>query len=198
MTSLFVNGQASTPSGLKVAPQSYSSLEQVAEQLRQYLPLADGERFRINCVKVLEQTLPQSGYQLRVAETAEIDDCAAFTIPDMGIVVFREDVYDLLHADNVYGRSTVIHELAHIVLRHSVTLHRGASLGHHQFFEDSEWQAKSLTAAIMMPIAACKLSSSAEELASICGTSVQASIYRLQRLVKDGIIQPQMPLWGNL
>jgi hypothetical protein len=56
MTSLFVNGQASTPSGLKVAPQSYATLEQVADQLREYLPLADGERFRIDCVRVLEQT----------------------------------------------------------------------------------------------------------------------------------------------
>lgn len=198
MTTLFVNGQASTPSGLKVAPQSYADLEQVAEQLREYLPLANGERFRIDCVRVLEQTLPQSGFQLRVAETEEIDDCAAFTIPDMGVVVFREDVYHLLHAENVYGRSTVIHELSHIVLRHSVTLHRGANLGQHKFYEDSEWQAKSLTAAIMMPIAACKIASSPEELASMCGTSVQASIYRLQRLVKDGIIRPEKTLWEDL
>ena len=198
MTTLFVNGQASTPSGLKVAPQSYAALEQVAEQLRQYLPLVEGERFRIDCVRVLEQTLPQSGFQLRVAETEEIDNCAAFTIPDMGVVVFREDVYDLLHAENVYGRSTVIHELSHIVLRHSVTLHRGANLGQHKFYEDSEWQAKSLTAAIMMPIDACKIASSPEDLASMCGTSVQASIYRLQRLVKDGIISPEKTLWEEL
>jgi len=198
MTSLFVNGQASTPSGLKVAPQSYATLEQVAEQLREYLPLADGERFRIDCVRVLEQTLPQSGFQLRVAETAEIDDCAAFTIPDMGVVVFREDIYDLLHSENVYGRSTVIHELSHIVLRHSVTLHRGANLGQHKFYEDSEWQAKSLTAAIMMPIAACKIASSPEELADMCGTSVQAATYRLQRLVKDGIIRSEKTLWEDL
>lgn len=188
MTTLLRNGKPDTPSGLKVAPQSYAGLEKAARQLDGVLPCLPGERYKLDCVKILEGTLANAGYKLRVVEVGQVDDCAAFTIPEMEILVFRQDVYDLLHDDHVFGRSTVVHELSHLVLGHSITLHRGATLGKHQFYEDSEWQAKSLTAAIMMPIDACRIARSAHDLAELCGTSVQAATYRLERLTKDGII----------
>lgn len=152
------------------------------------LPKIKGERYKLDCVKVLENLLAQAGYQLKIEERATMNDCAAFTIPDMNMIVFREDIYDLLHRGHVFGRSTVIHEMAHLVLRHSATLHRGAKLGEHGFFEDSEWQAKSLTAAIMMPIEACKISRSAGELATMCGTSASSASFRLERLTKDRLL----------
>ena len=130
------------------------------------------------------------GYEYRSEETASLEDCAAFTIPERRLIVLREDVYDGVTEENVFSRSTVIHELSHIVLEHAVTLQRG-SIGQHRFFEDSEWQAKALTAAIMMPLAACRSVASASDLAQLCGTSVQAATYRLDRLVKDNIIPPK-------
>lgn len=197
MTTLFKDGKPSTPSGLRVAPQSYASLEKVAMELQNLLPKAAAAPFKLDCARVLEKTLPQAGYQLKIEEIDQLNDCAAFTIPEQGIVVFREDIYDLLLDDNVFGRSTVIHELSHLVLRHAVTLHRGAKLGEHDFCRDSEWQAKSLTAAVMMPIEACRAAKSAHSLAEMCGTSVQAAGYRLQRLIKEGIVQPQRGLWED-
>ncbi len=188
MTMLFRNGQPSTPSGLKVAAQSYASLEQIARQLDGHLPLAPLEPYKLDCVRILENTLIRAGFRLKVETTETLNDCAAFTIPEQSLIVFRDDIYDLLHKDHVYGRSTVIHELSHSVLQHAVTLHRGAVLGQHRFCEDSEWQAKALTAAIMMPIAACRVAISAEHLAWLCGTSVTASTYRLDRLKRDGLI----------
>ncbi|MFD0325616.1 ImmA/IrrE family metallo-endopeptidase [Lysobacter gummosus] len=120
----------------------------------------------------------------------ELADCAAFTVPEHKLVVLREDVYDGLFNDDVFSRSTVIHELSHIVLDHAVTLHRGAILGKHQFCEDSEWQAKALTAAIMMPLTACQAAHSPHELSQMCGTSYQAATYRIDRLVKEGKLDP--------
>jgi hypothetical protein len=197
VTTLYSNGNLRSPSGFKVSAHSYASLEQVAEELRVMLPLVPGEKYKLDCRKILEQTLPKAGYQYKVEEVGTLDECAAFTIPTMGLVVFREDIYDLLQADNVFGRSTVVHELAHIVLEHEVTLHRGAVLGQHKFCQDSEWQAKALTAAVMMPIEACKQASSPEHLARMCGTSVQSARYRLERLLKDKLISPQRGLWGD-
>ena len=107
---------------------------------------------------------------------------------DSGKLVFREDIYDLVQEDKVYGRSTVVHEMSHIVLKHSATLCRGAPYGRHNYCEDSEWQAKSLTAALMMPISACKQVQSAKELAWLCGTSIDSATYRLDRLFRSGII----------
>lgn len=191
MTTLFKAGKPVTPSGYKVRPTNYRELEQVAEELRPMLPRTRGEKHRIDCCKVLEGTLQQAGFILRVGELMDMPDSAAFTIPEHGLVVFRTDIYDLVQEDHVYGRSTVIHEMAHIVLNHAATLCRGAPLGEHRHCEDSEWQAKALTAAIMMPIGVCRQVGSASELARICGTSVQAATYRLDRLVQARIIQPK-------
>ena len=197
MTTLYSNGNLRSPSGFKVSAHSYATLEQVAEELRVMLPKVASEKYMLDCPKILERTLPSAGYHYKVEEVQTLEECAAFTIPNMGLVVFREDIYDLLHADNAFGRSTVVHELAHIVLKHAVTLHRAAVLGQHKFYEDSEWQAKALTAAVMMPIEACKQAGSPEHLASICGTSVQSARYRLERLIRDNRISPQRGLWGD-
>jgi hypothetical protein len=183
-----------TPSGMKVAPMSYDKLESVADDLRPLLPRITAtfsSDVAIDSIRVLEQTLPKAGFKYAIEAVDELRDCAAFTIPSDNLVVVREDVYDGLFESSAFSRSTVIHELAHIVLRHAVTLHRGATLGKHQFYEDSEWQAKALTAAIMMPIDICKKVRTAHELAEIMGTSVQAASYRIDNLTKRKLIAPK-------
>ncbi|MBC7470292.1 MAG: ImmA/IrrE family metallo-endopeptidase, partial [Ramlibacter sp.] len=185
------NGQKSRlPSGMKVAPTSYAKLELAAASLFPLLPKERGSVYVIEGWRVLEQTLSRAGYEPHVAEVHELEDCAAFTIPDKGLVVLRRDVYDGLFNGSVFSRSTVIHELSHIVLAHHVTLHRGAVLGQHKFYEDSEWQAKAMTAAVMMPVEACQEARGAHHLAEMCGTSVEAATYRLERLTKEKIVTP--------
>lgn len=188
MTTLGNGLSSRQPSGMKVAPTSYAKLEEAAESLHPLLPKEEGSKFIISAWRVLEQTLVRAGYQSHVEQDEKLEDCAAFTIPSENLVVVRQDVYDGLHTGAVFSRSTVIHELAHIVLKHDVTLHRGAVLGQHKFYEDSEWQAKALTAAVMMPLQACRKVLNPFELAEMCGTSVEAASYRLQRLLKNGLI----------
>lgn len=195
MTTLGTAAQGGrTPTGMKVAPTSYDKLEDAANSLRPLLPMLTRRgkpSASIDCLRVLEQTLPKAGFNYTYADPKELRDCAAFTIPERGIVVLREDVYDGLFENSAFSRSTVIHELSHIVLEHAVTLHRGAELGKHRFFEDSEWQAKALTAAVMMPVEICRSARSAHELAELCGTSAQAAGYRIENLVKRGLIEPK-------
>lgn len=182
-----------TPTGFKVAPMSYAKLEDLAERLRPLLLTVPGSKgFRIDAWRTLEITLPKAGYNYRSAEVIDLAECAAFTIPEHRLVVLREDVFDGVTENAAFSRSTVIHELSHIVLEHAVTLQRGP-IGAHQFFEDSEWQAKALTAAIMMSVQACSSVASAFDLAQLCGTSEQAASYRLDRLVKAGVIPPKNP-----
>ncbi len=183
-----------TPKGLKVAPTSYAELEEVAKELQYLLPKVKGYgggRWMVDAWRVLEQTLHKAGFRHHIASKDELVECAAFTVPEEKLIVLRSDVYEGLFENNPFSRSTVIHELSHIVLNHAVTLHRGAVLGQHKFFEDSEWQAKALTAAIMMPIEACLAASSSFELSEITGTSLQAAIYRLDKLVERGILPPK-------
>ena len=194
MTTLGTAQHGRTPSGMKVAPMSYAKLEEVAENLRPLLPKVEGyggSKWKIDSWRVLEHVLPQAKFNYYVAEISELNDCAAFCVPEDKLVVVRRDVYDGLFDDVAFSRSTVIHELSHIVLKHPVTLHRGAILGVHEFCEDSEWQAKALTAAVMMPIEACKAVHSAHELSQLCGTSIQAANYRIDALVKRGLLDAQ-------
>jgi len=175
---------------------SYAALEKIADSLRPLLPIVPGsDGHRIDARRTLEITLAKAGYHFHVEQVAELDEYAAYTIPDERLLVLREDVFDGLTDESVFSRSTVIHELSHIVLKHAVTLQRG-TVGKHQFFEDSEWQAKALTAAVMMPVAVCGAVASSFDLAQLCGTSEQAARYRIERLVKAGIIAPKKPLSG--
>ena len=178
-----------TPSGFRVDPMSYEKLEEIAKRLHHLLPKApDAQGWRLDAWRVLEITLPSAGFNYRSEDIAVLKECAAFTIPDKRLVVLREDVYDGLQEEKVFSRSTVVHELSHIVLNHAVKIRREGSLGRHRFCEDSEWQANALTAAVMMPIEACRAAPSALDLAQMCGTSVQAATYRLERLIKGGLV----------
>ncbi|MBS0418656.1 MAG: ImmA/IrrE family metallo-endopeptidase [Proteobacteria bacterium] len=179
---------------------SYKKLEAVAEGVRRYLPLTeayDGQRWSVNAQQILEDTLPRAGFNFHIAEDSELQQCAAFAVPEHNLIVVRQDVYEGLFTDEVFSRSTVVHELSHIVLRHAVTLHRGAPVGQHEFYEDSEWQANALMAAIMMPVPACAAAASAQDLATMCGTSVLSATYRIDGLVKRKVI-PEKSLNGKL
>lgn len=195
-TIVSTNGEIRTPTGLKVKAQSYASIEKAANTLRPSLPLMGSEPFRLDCLSIFERTLPAAGYAYRTVAIDEMHDCAGFTIPERNVVVLREDVYEKLHADQVYGRSTVIHELSHLALRHHVTLHRGAVAGEHEFYEDSEWQAKALTAALMMPLDAARIAATPRHLAEMCGTSEMSARYRIATLVKNlKLLTPSHSLW---
>lgn len=194
MTMLGTAQRSRTPTGMKVAAMSYVKLETVAVGVQPLLPTLTGYnsgRWKVDARRVLEQTLPRAGFNYHIAEVSELRECAAFTVPERNLVVVRQDVFEGLYTEDVFSRSTVIHELSHLVLSHHVTLHRGGTLGVHKFFEDSEWQAKALTAAIMMPIDACKAARSAWDLAQLCGTSVQAATYRIEQLTKRGELAEQ-------
>lgn len=188
MTTLGTASRSRSPTGLRVAAKSYKQLEEVAEGIRPLLPTVAGDPFKIDAARVLEETLPRAGFQYYIEKNEVLKECAGFSWPEHQLVVLRQDVYDGLYEGNVFSRSTVIHELSHIVLDHATTLYRGAPVGRHRFFEDSEWQANSLTAAIMMPIEACDAADSIADLGSMCGTSMPASTYRIQRLVEHRIL----------
>lgn len=167
---------------------SYAKIEAAADKLRPLLPIANtpGKRFALDAWRILEQTLPRAGFDYRVAEVKELRDCAAFTVPDEHLVVMRSDVYEGLFEGSPFSASTVVHELAHIALGHAVTLERGTPVGEHEFYEDSEWQAKAMTAALMMPVAACRFARTPDKLADLCGVSTEAATYRMQRLYREG------------
>ena len=109
MTTLGTAQQVRTPSGMKVAPMSYAKLEEVAENLHPLLPKVagpSGGKWKIDSWRLLEQTLPRAQFNYYVAEVSELNECAAFTVPENKLVVLRQDVYDGLFSDEAFSRST--------------------------------------------------------------------------------------------
>lgn len=190
MTTLGTSDSPKTPSGFRVAPTSYAKLESAAESLFAVLPKVSRNRYRIDGWRTLEKTLYSAGYTYRIADPHELADCAAFTVPAHKLIVLREDIYDGLFTGSPFSLSTVVHETSHIALNHAETFHRGLQTGNHRFCEDSEWQAKALTAATQMPLPACREArGSAHTLAGMCGTSVQAATFRLKGLSERGVLR---------
>jgi len=187
-----VFGSKRKPSGFKVAPRNKVALRTISDELRA-LPAIKGCYHAgghfIDTIHLLEDVLFRAGYVAHPVEDHELKETAAFTVPEAGLIVMQNRIYEGLFQDDPFSRYTIIHEFSHIVLNHAVTLHRGAVLGQHEWWEDSEWQANNLTAELMMPIEIVKkLGCKPILIMTECGVSSQAVQYRLANLTKDGLI----------
>lgn len=181
----------SQPIGFKVAPTSKVKLRNVSQgvcSLLRSLGCYKNDHF-IDAVFLLENVLQKAGYNYHIIEDADLPDTAAFTIPEKNLVVVRDSIYQGLFIDRPFSRYTIVHEFSHIVLGHAVTLHRGAQLGEHRFYEDSEWQANNLAAEILMPVdVVIALQGNPTMIMSACGVSEQAANLRLTNLRKEQLI----------
>ncbi|MDB5853317.1 MAG: hypothetical protein JWR22_1358 [Herminiimonas sp.] len=183
--------RTSGPTGYKVAPTSRIKLRAVSNQLRQINDIAAcytaGSYFDVG--RLLEDVLFRAGYCFHPVEDHVLNETAAFAVPQAGLIVIQNDIYDRVYEGDPFARYTVVHEFGHIVLDHSVTLHRGAQLGNHGWHEDSEWQANNLAAEIMMPLDTVKaLGCDPSKIADACGVSMMAAQYRVENLRKDKAI----------
>lgn len=181
------------PNGYKVAPCNRLELRSIATQcvelLRQEGCYSRRGTDCLDAEHLLEDVLHRAGYTLHVADEESLEETAAFTVPDERLIVMRCDVYDGLSSDDPFARYTVVHEFGHIVLKHAISLHRGASLGTHQWYEDSEWQANNVAAEIMMPVPVVKRTGGrALLLQAECGVSAQAANFRIKNLREEGVL----------
>jgi hypothetical protein len=180
------------PSGYKVAPRNRVQLRAVADELRPML-VAEGcyktDPFYLDASYLLENVLHRAQYTFHADDSDELVETAAFAIPERKLIVIRADVYDKLGEGNAFSRYTVVHEFSHIVLDHAVTLHRGAVLGQHEWWEDSEWQANNLTAELLMPVGVVRaLGANAQQIQQRCGVSAKAVENRLKNLRNERLI----------
>lgn len=174
--------------GHRVAPQSFMSLEGLAIELAPGIPAVRGMPFQVDAWRLLEMSMTRAGYDFRVMDTNQMVDCAGYTVPDDRLIVLREDVYEGLFTGSRFSASTAVHEVSHIALRHHVTLHRGAQLGDHPAYEDAEWQANSLTSAVMMSREACSRVRTVQDLMEQCGVSYSAALVRMSKLLDKRLI----------
>lgn len=182
------------PNGYKVAPRNRLQLRATAQELLPFLrengcfDTEYGPDF-LDASFLLENILHRAGYSFHVDDSGKLKETAAFAVPDKKLIVIRQDIYENLERHDPFARYTVVHEFAHIYLEHAVSLHRGAILGEHKWWEDSEWQANNLAAEMLMPVDAVKrLGGKPLLLQSDCGVSSRAATYRIDTLLKEGVL----------
>ena len=109
--------------------------------------------------------------------------------PDKGELLIREDVYLALTDPTSYGhgraRFTLAHEIGHLILHEGVTLNRQVKVKNHKIYEDSEWQADTFSAELLMPSHMCR-GLSLEEIQTKFVVSYSAAKNKFETLSKGG------------
>lgn len=182
------------PIGYKVAGRNRVQLRAAACELLPFLRAQgcfntnNGPDY-LDASFLLENILQRAGYSFHPDNSGELQETVAFAIPEQKLIVIREDVYDDLHRDDPFARYTVVHEFCHIYLEHAVTLHRGAQLGQHNWWEDSEWQANNMAAEILMPVDVVRrLEGKPLLIQATCGVSSRAATFRIANLTKENLL----------
>lgn len=144
------------PRGVKVAPLSKQSIKQKALIIRDRIfKLSPNQP--IDLRRCLEHRLHELGVVLDIWEIEDMPDVEALTNPDAMTIILRADTYDALcdvtDPKHFRARFTVAHEIGHLILHEGFALARGAI--RHKHYEDSEWQADTFAAELLMPTPEC-------------------------------------------
>ena len=114
-------------------------------------------------------------------------DVEALTNPDAMTIILRADTYDALcdvsDPKHCRARFTVAHEIGHLILHEGFALARGAV--RHKHYEDSEWQADTFSAELLMPSHMCK-ELSIQEIQAKFVVSYTAAKNKFETLSKGG------------
>ena len=135
--------------GIKVPAQSIDQIRTIADNIR--IAFQVGKPY-LDIVSLLEFKLHFIGLIFEVARDEELGDDDALTFPDKKIIRVKNSVYENACNGNGRDRFTLAHEIGHLFLHQGISLGRSYEPRAHQFFEDSEWQADTFAAEIMMPL----------------------------------------------
>lgn len=172
------------PKGIKVPPLSIAQIRRVADTAREFFGIVNPY---VDVIKLYEVTLAGLGVVYDWCTEQEMQGDHGLTFPNHGVIKIREDVYLGAHDGNGRDRFTMIHEVGHLVQHDNVAFSRATTK--HQFYEDSEWQADTFAAELMMPREHVRqLCKSPIDVMDAFGVSRSAANKRWSNLQKRGFI----------
>lgn len=174
--------------GYEVAPLSIMAIRSEADRVRKVLRIENDPA--PNLCAFLEG-LVNFGITVDVRDDAhkELGAVEALTVPEQLLIVLTEATYAKAIQNDSRTRFTIFHELGHLVLSHSKTLHRSGP-ENVKPFQDSEWQADQFAAEITMPIELIKRHqlNSAIAIQELFEVSAGAAETRYSKLREKGLI----------
>lgn len=180
--------------GYRVSPRKKKDLRTMAEGWWSGLRLT-GDRFPI--VDVVDVGLSKhfgDRYTFAILEKHQMGDSHGLTDPDQLIMLIRRDVYDGACQGKGRDRFTLAHELGHLLLHSGhrylerIDPNAAPTPPTHKKYEDSEWQADTFAAELLMPVHVVKKCAGPDQLANLAGVSYQAADVRFRALRQDGVI----------
>jgi len=162
--------------GTLVESRTSEEIALIANDLRRYCERENDDWFPI--VPVVE-LIAGDGFDVLPPE--EMGQNEGLTIPDLGILQIRQDVY--LAAANGDGRArdTMAHELGHFILHRGISLARRATKqALPRKTEDSEWQADEFAGPPPAPNHVIS-GRTAADITRCCGLPMQVAMYRSQK-----------------
>ena len=166
--------------GYRVSPLSTNDVRGIASAFLEVI----GDFFP-NVDKITENLL-QAGLLHIVAdnEPGWRNGVEGFFSSNQRCIVMRDSDYiGCLEGTNPRALFTLAHELGHLVLSHERTFNREEIVGH-KYYEDSEWQADTFAAELLMPLSVIEQENlrTPWELKKRFGVSYEAAEIRLMKL----------------
>ena len=171
--------------GVEVPPCSVADLRRLAVQIRKAIGLTDDKPFPVG--HFIEYVLPRlyDDFALEILPKSRLGEKHGETFPNKHLMRLREDVYIGICEGDGQHRFTGMHECSHLIYHEGVPLalaHRSAkSL---PVYRNSEWQADTLAAELLMPYEVVK-DMSAWDIEQIYGVSPTAALCRRDKIDKE-------------
>jgi Zn-dependent peptidase ImmA (M78 family) len=171
--------------GVEVPPCSTADLRNLATRIRRMLGLSANKAFPVP--HFIEYVLPiiYPDFILEVVSPCKMGNKHGETIPDKHIIRLREDVYEGMCNGNGQDRFTGMHECSHLIKHEGVPLALARrSARNLPAFLNSEWQADTLAAELLMPYETTR-SMLPEDIKDTFLVSASAAHTRFDKLRKE-------------
>lgn len=166
----------------QVPPRSRKNIGTLATLVRSSVGVTD-PYFPVHEFTELQLPLLWEDFHLVVQEQHVMGDAHGLTFPEASTIWLREDVYEGVEAGRGRDRFTLAHELGHLLMHGDTGLARVPKRTRElKAYENSEWQANTFAAVLLVPDEVVIRLGDACEIARVCGVSVEAAGVRLKQV----------------
>lgn len=179
-----INGKQIRKPGLPVAPRRVKDIRMVTQLTRLIFGV---KGCFCDVVGILENFgtghFADYNFEIIADNDAKLQNVWAITKPHEKTIKIKESVYNNACNGDSQSRFTIAHELGHLFLQHKLdeTFAREKAYGCIETWRDSEWQADTFAAEILMPKDLVR-GLTIEEICKNCGVSYSAAETRLRKL----------------
>lgn len=176
-----------TQRGIEVRPLSRLRIRELAAEIRRHW---GGASAKFPIAEFVDRTLsalyPQ--FVFHIVTKKELGGRHGLTLPDQGIVLIREDVYEGAVDGQGRDRFTIAHEFGHLMMHRGTAFGREGFHAPHPFYVDSEWQANTFAGELLVSVEFAESYLNPGKIVSECAVSFDAASAMYQQFEKEGLL----------